>query len=183
MLKIPKIINNRAITGIKMNIALIGLRGTGKTAVAKLLAKKLDRKLISTDEEITKKAGTSISKFVRKYGLEKLRDIESNITESISDFDDCIFDTGSGIVMRNENIINLKKSALIVLLTTDARTMMDRLKNRQPLAKGYADEIKRMLQVQESRYQKAADYTIDTSRLSPEEVCDLIIHYVQLELQ
>lgn len=165
-----------------MNIALIGLRGTGKTAVARLLAKKLDKKLISTDEEITKKIG-SIPKFVRKYGLEKFRDIESDITESISDFDDCIFDTGSGIVMRNENIINLKKSALIVLLTTDARTIMDRLRNMQPLAKGYPDEIKHMLREHESRHQKAADYTIDTSRLSPEEVCDLIIHYVQLELQ
>ncbi len=165
-----------------MNIALIGLRGTGKTAVARLLAKKLDRKLISIDEEITKKIG-SIQKFVRKYGQEKLHDIESDVTEGISDFDDCIFDTGSGIVMRNENIINLKKSALIVLLTTDAKTMADRLRGMQPLAKGYADEIKNMLQEHEPRYQKAADYTIDTSRLSPEEVCDLIIHYVQLELQ
>lgn len=165
-----------------MNIALIGFRGTGKTAVARLLAKKLDRKLVSTDEEITKKIG-GILKFVRKYGMEKFRDTESDVIEGISDFDDCIFDTGSGIVMRNENIINLKKSALIVLLATDARTIMSRLRNRQPLAKGYADEINHVLPEHESRYQKAADYTIDTSRLSPEEVCDLIIHYVQLELQ
>lgn len=164
-----------------MNIALIGLRGTGKTAVARLLAKKLDKKLVSTDEEIAKKIG-SVPKFVRKYGLEKFREIESDVIESVSDFDDCIFDTGSGIVMRNENIINLKRSALIVLLTSDAKTMLSRLKNMQQLPSSH-DELKLMLQEHESRYQKAADYTIDTSRLSPEEVCDLIIHYVQLELQ
>ena len=167
-----------------MNIALIGSRGTGKTAVARLLAKRLDKKLISTEDEIIKKARTTIPKFIRKYGLEKFHDLESEITEGISDFDDCIFDTGSGIVMRNENIINLKKNALIVLLTTDAKTIMRRLKNKLSLVKkDYIDEIKYILQEHESRYQKAADYTIDTSRLSPEEVCDLIIHYVQLELQ
>ena len=166
-----------------MNIALIGFRGAGKTSVARLLAKKLDKKLISIDEEIAKKANTTIPKFVRKFGMEKLRDMESGITENVSDFDDCVFDTGSGIVMRNENIINLKKNGLIVLLTTDAKTIISRL-NRSSLAKRiYVDEMKHILQEHESRYQKAADYAIDTSRLSPEEVCDLIIHYVQLELQ
>ena len=38
-----------------MNIALIGFRGTGKTTIAKLLARKLDKKLVSIDEEIVKK--------------------------------------------------------------------------------------------------------------------------------
>ena len=42
-----------------MNIALIGFRGTGKTIISKLLAKKLDKKLISTDEEIINKIWTS----------------------------------------------------------------------------------------------------------------------------
>ena len=167
-----------------MNIALIGFRGAGKTSVARLLAKKLDKKLISIDEEIAKKANTTIPKFVKKHGLERFHDLESEITENISDFDDCIFDTGSNIVMRNENIINLKKNALIVLLTTDTKTIMRRLRKMPLLGKdSYIGGMNHILQEHESRYQKAADYTIDTSRLSPEEVCDLIIHYVQLELQ
>src|SRR3989338_7838041 len=131
-----------------MNIALVGFRGTGKTSVAKLLAKKLDKNLISTDDEIEKKTKIKISKFVEKYGWDKFRDIESDVIESISDFDECVFDTGGGIVMRNENIINLKRNALIVLLTADIKTITSRIKNskRPALIKSnYLDEIKDVL--------------------------------------
>ena len=170
-----------------MNLALIGFRGTGKTAIAKLLAKKLDKKLISTDDEIVKRIKMSIQNFVKKHDWEKFRDIESEIIESISDFDECVFDTGGGIVMRNENIINLKKNALIILLTADVMTIKNRIKNsseRPALTKSdYLDEIKEVLQQREPKYSKAADYAIDTSRLSPEETCDLIAHYIQMEMK
>lgn len=170
-----------------MNIALIGFRGTGKTTIAKLLAKNLDKKLISTDDEIVKKTKMSIKKFVKKYGWEKFREVESDVIEYISDFDECVIDGGGGIVMRNENIINLKKNALIILLTADIKTIKNRVngsKERPALTKSnYLDEIKEVLQEREARYKKAADYTIDTSRLTPQEACDLISHYVQMELQ
>ncbi len=169
-----------------MNIALIGFRGTGKTTVAKLLAKRLNKKFISTDEEIEKKTKTTIAKFVKKYGWDRFREVESEVIEKISDFDECIFDTGGGIVMRNENIINLKKTSLIILLNADVKSITDRLKkSKRPslTKKNYIDEVKDVMQEREQRYKKAADYAIDTSNLSPEEVCDLITHYVQMELQ
>src|SRR3989338_1329111 len=158
-----------------MNIVLIGFRGTGKTTIAKLLARRLGKKFISTDEEIVKKIKMSIGNFVKKNGWDKFREIESNIIESISDFDECVFDTGGGIVMRNENITNLKRDALIVLLTADIKTITSRIKNskaRPALTKSsFIDEVKDVMQEREERYNKAADYAIDTSRLSPEEVC------------
>ena len=169
-----------------MNIALIGFRGTGKTTIGELLGTKLDKKLISTDKEIVKKTKMSIAKFVKSYGWDKFREIESDVIGHVSDFEDCVFDTGGGIVMRNENIVNLKKNALIVLLTADIKTIVNRIKNgeERPALTEKGDsinEIKNVLEERESRYQKAADYTIDTSRITAEEACDLIIHYVQME--
>lgn len=169
-----------------MNIALIGFRGAGKTTISKLLAKSLGKKLISTDEEIAKKIRMSIPKFVKKSGWEKFREIESEVIESISDFDECVFDTGGGIVMRNENITNLKKSSIIILLTADIKTIAGRIKGSDRPALTASDcltEIKEVMCEREERYKRAADYAIDTSRLSPQDVCELIVHYIQMEMQ
>ncbi len=168
-----------------MNITLIGFRGTGKTTICRLLAKILEKKLISTDEEISKKTKMPIGNFVKKYGWDRFRDIESEVIEYISELDECIFDTGGGIVMRNENIINLKKNSWVVLLTADIKTITNRIKGtkRPALTKSnYLDEIKDVLMEREEKYRMAADYTIDTSSLSPEESCSLIAHYIQMEL-
>ena len=116
-----------------MNIAIIGFRGTGKTSISNILSRKLGKNLISTDDEIEKKTKTSIGKFVKKFGWDRFREVESEVIEHISDLDECVFDTGGGIVMRNENIINLKKTSLIILLTADINTLTERLKrSRRP---------------------------------------------------
>src|SRR3989338_1541186 len=109
-----------------MNIAIIGFRGTGKTIISQLLARSLDKKLVSVDEEISKKASMSVPKLIKKHGWDRFRQIESEVVEGISELDDCVFDTSSGIVMRNENIINLKKNALVILLTAGLKTIMQR---------------------------------------------------------
>lgn len=168
-----------------MNITLIGFRGTGKTSIARLLAERLGKKMISTDDEIAKKMKMNAASFVKKYSLDKLREIESDVIEYVSDFDECVFDTGSSIVMRNENIINLKKNSLIVMLTADISTIKNRLKkSRMPSGpRAYFDVIKDAFYEHEARCKRAADYAIDTSRLNPEEACDLIAHYLLMEVQ
>jgi|TARA_Y100000310_G_scaffold70285_1_gene65894 shikimate kinase len=169
-----------------MNISLTGVRGTGKTTVSRLLAKKSDKKLFSTDEEIIKKTRLSIERFVKKKGWDKFREVESEVIEGLCEFDECIFDTGSGIVLRNENIINLKRNGLVILLTADLKTLVTRVTNRKKSTsiaiRKNMDNIKKVLEECEERYKIAADYAIDTSNLSPEEVCDLIHHYIKMEL-
>ena len=170
-----------------MNIAIMGFRGTGKTTICKLIAKKLDKQLILTDEEILKKIKTTIPKFIKQYGWDKFRDIETDIIERLSGLDECVIDLSGDIVMRNENINNLKKNSIVVLLTADLKTIANRLSNKKDKTLldryDYVDELKEFFQEREARYKKSADYAIDTSSLSPEEVCELVMHYMQLELQ
>ncbi|MCK5323644.1 MAG: shikimate kinase, partial [Desulfobulbaceae bacterium] len=62
-----------------MNIVLIGYRGTGKSAVGKILADQLNMKLVNMDAEIEKLMGLSIPKIVEKYGWYRFRDAESEV--------------------------------------------------------------------------------------------------------
>ena len=126
----------------------------------------------------------SMQKYVKKYGWDKFREIESDIMEKLSNLDDCIFDISGDIVMRNENMISLKRDSIVILLTADLRTIENRLKSKNLTdSYDYADEMRDFFQERETKYKKSADYTIDTSSLSPGEVCELVMHYMQLELQ
>jgi shikimate kinase len=58
------------------NIVLIGFMGTGKTTVGRILADKLGRVFIDTDEEIEKSAGTTIREIFSQHGPEYFRTLE-----------------------------------------------------------------------------------------------------------
>lgn len=170
-----------------MNITITGFSGTGKTTISKLLAKSLDKKLISTDDEIFKRTKMAPKKFVKRYGWDKLREAESDAIEAISDLDECVFDAGCGIILRKENIINLKKNGIVIFLTANQKTIANRLKNKEDRLDftkiNYIDKIKGVLTECDEKYRMLTDYIIDTSNMSPEEVCNLIAHYVQMEIQ
>ena len=92
-----------------MNIVLIGMRGSGKTAIGKLLAKRLGKQFIEMDELIVQRLGQSIPEIVNRYGWEKFRDTEEEITREVAGLDNVINATGGGVVTREENIRELKK--------------------------------------------------------------------------
>ena len=169
-----------------MNITITGFSGTGKTTISKLVARKLDKRLVSTDEEITRKIRMSPEKIVKRHGWERLRESETSVVESISELDDYVMDAGCGIVLRNENIVNLKKNGIIIFLTADIKSIAARLRRREEkddfTKSNYIDKVKGAMAEFEERCKKSADYIIDTSNMSPEEACDLIVHYIQMEL-
>ncbi len=85
-----------------MNLVLIGYRGTGKSAVAEILSRKLGMPAVSLDEEIAREAGMPIPEIVEKHGWPWFRDLESEIAERFAMRDDAILDTGGGVVLRPE---------------------------------------------------------------------------------
>ena len=163
-----------------MNIVLIGYRGTGKSSVARVLSKELKLPVLNMDEEITKKAGMSILQIVEKFGWDKFRDLESKIAEQVSNIDNYIIDTGGGVILRNKNVKNLRKNSKVFWLKADITTIAERIKHgthRPSLTDGksFAEEIEEVLIQRKEKYKKAADYIIDTSKLSPSDVAKKII--------
>lgn len=166
------------------NIVLIGMRGSGKTTVAKLLAQILNKQYIETDELIAKKIGLTISEIVAKYGWTFFRNKESEVVQAISLRNDAIISTGGGVVTREENIRALRQNGLLIFLNASLETLAKRvgqkighdpkmpsLTNR----KSSKSEIEYILRQREKLYRQAADKIIETDNLKSKDIANLAL--------
>lgn len=166
------------------NIVLIGYRGTGKTVVGKKLAEILDRKLIEMDKLIIEKTGMSIPDIIENYGWDRFRDMESEVAETVSKFNNCVIDTGGGVILRRENVDNLKKNGIIILLKADITNIINRIKdtNQRPsltCKQSFVEEVEEVLKQRTKMYEDAGDFFVDTSKLTLEETVIRIISYLK----
>lgn len=99
----------------KQNIVLVGMPGSGKTTVGKLLAEKLGIEFIDTDSLVVEKHG-NITDIFKTKGESGFRDIESEIIKEISTLQGKVIATGGGAVLRNENVNALKQNGKIYFL-------------------------------------------------------------------
>jgi len=163
-----------------MNIVLIGMRGSGKTTVGKILAQKLGREFIGMDELITQKAGLTIPEMVARYGWSKFRDIEEEVASEVAERDNIVNATSGGVVTREKNVTKLKKMGILVWLNAGIDTLLERIgedSERPPLVSGRTqrEDMELTLNERMPLYQKAADLAIDTEDKTPEEVAEAII--------
>jgi shikimate kinase len=163
-----------------MNIVLIGMRGSGKTTVGKILAQKLGRELVEMDELITQKAGLAIPEIVEKYGWSKFRDIEEEVTNEVAGRDNIVNAAGGGVVTREKNIAKLKKNGVLVWLKANVDILVRRIgedSERPLLVRGrtWREDIEITLTERKPLYQKAADLVVDTEDKTPEEIAEIVM--------
>ena len=82
----------------KMNIYLIGMPGSGKTTIGKLLADKLSKTFVDLDHKIERDALMFVDEIFEQYGEKMFRDLETKALEEVSTCDDLVVSTGGGIV-------------------------------------------------------------------------------------
>jgi shikimate kinase len=165
---------------MKTSIALIGFMGTGKTAVGRLLAKKLGKEFIELDSLIEQKAGKSIPEIFRQDGEISFRELEIGTVKEISSRKNAVTACGGGIVLNKINIDRLRKECIIVFLTASPEVILERTsldKNERPLLRvpDRASEIEELLKFRQPYYERAADIEIDTSKLNIDSVAERIM--------
>ncbi|MFB0562718.1 MAG: shikimate kinase, partial [Candidatus Lokiarchaeia archaeon] len=132
-----------------MNIVLTGMMGTGKTAIGKRLAQKLNMKYIGTDEIIEKDVKMSIPKVFKRKGEPYFRDVETKAVKCVAMLDNFVIDTGGGVVQRSENMEELERNGVIICLTASPEVILRRTSktNYRPLLNvdDAVSEIKRLL--------------------------------------
>ena len=163
-----------------MNIVLIGYRGTGKSTVAKMLAARLRRELVSTDSEVVKRAKQSIPEIVAKHGWDYFRDLESAVCLDLAGRDQLVIDTGGGAILRPQNVKALKRNGKLIWLTATVETITARIggdTQRPSLTgtKSFVEEISEVLRVRTPKYQAAADHVIQTDDRSTQQLAEAVL--------
>ncbi len=158
-----------------LNIYLIGMMGTGKTTVGKLLAQKLGYRFFDTDELIEAVAGKKISTIFAEEGEESFRDLESKVLNEVSAYTRSAIATGGGIVRRQMNWSYLRQG-LIIWLDTDLTILQERLAQDQnrPLA----SQLESLLNLRRPLYAQADLHYKIKEQKTPEEVANQIIELI-----
>jgi shikimate kinase len=169
-----------------VHIILIGYRGTGKSAVGKKLAEKLQKPFYDMDELIETRAGRSISKIIEDNGWAYFREREGEIIREITAFQRSIIATGGGAVVDEANASILKRHGLLIWLNADVKTIVDRIQGdlnsaaRRPSFSqdGIIRETEDVLKVRIPVYERLADFSIDTTNKNIDEIVNGICQFL-----
>ncbi len=152
------------------NIVLIGMPGSGKSTIGKLLSERLNREFVDTDEYIEKQQNASILEIFERYGEAGFRMMESDTAGIVGKLKGQVISGGGGIILKEENYRSLKQNGKIIFiersldeLSTDGRPLS---KSREALEAIYKSRI--------DLYRRYADITVVNNK-TPDEVAGEIL--------
>ena len=163
-------------------IVLIGFMGSGKSSAGELLERLTGWPRRDTDQMITDSFGMAITQVFDTQGEDKFRDREAEIVAALPQ-EQAIIVTGGGVVLRQENVDRLRRLGTVVNLTADEETLFERVARRatRPLLRSDDPRatLSELLRVRVPLYHAAADFEVDTSALTREEVAQAILSRIE----
>ena len=158
------------------NIVLIGFMGTGKSTIARELAKTHQMNIVEMDEEIVRRRGKSIADIFKEEGEEYFRDLETALLKELQTKENQVISCGGGAVLREENVRVMKKNGCVVLLTALPQTIYERVKNNtdRPILQGNmnVEYIASLMEKRREKYEKASDIVIATDGKNVSQICE-----------
>lgn len=168
------------------NIVLIGFMGTGKTSIGRLLATRLGCAFHDLDKKIEEQHGMSIPAMFAQHGEPYFRAREKEAVRDAAGRTNLVIATGGGTVKDPENIALLRQNGVLVALTADVDTILQRTAARgaRPvLDRADAGDrrvaVMRLLEERRTLYEEA-DITVDTSGRSPLEAAEYIVQATRI---
>lgn len=150
------------------NIFLVGLMGSGKTTVGRLLAKRLGLKFVDSDHEIESRTGATISWIFEIEGEESFRRREVETIKDLTGQTGVVLATGGGAVIHPENRKHLKSRGTVIYLRASVSNILQRTmhdKSRPLLqTENRRKKLEELSRQREPLYREVADIIVDTGR-------------------
>lgn len=166
-------------------VALLGLRGAGKTTIGRQLARRLRVRFVELDRQIEKAADMSLAELFSLYGEDYYRRLErETLAQVLAEKRSMVLATGGGIVESPDTYALLNKSAVTVWLRAEPEDHWNRVVrqgDRRPMAdhpQAMAD-LRALLAAREPLY-AGADHTVNTSGRTVRAIVDDLSKAVHL---
>ena len=120
---------------LRTNLYIVGFMATGKSSVARRLARKLRFRYIDSDRAIEEKEGRKIKDIFEENGEEYFRGLEREFVESGHPSQECIVACGGGLILQSDLLEILRSRGVVICLFASVETILKRTSNskKRPL--------------------------------------------------
>lgn len=160
-----------------MNLVLIGMPGSGKSTVGKILSRMLCMPLVDTDALVEKSAGKTIPELFAQEGESAFRDRETAAARQAAELDNTVIATGGGIILRPENMEALAATGLIFFRDRDLEDIVGEDHMGRPLVGKDPDKLRILYTQRIDLYRKYAQYTVSDTKTAEEAAARIAALY------
>ncbi|MFP4070490.1 MAG: homoserine kinase [Desulfovibrionales bacterium] len=160
-------------------IVLIGMAGTGKSTVGKLLAEMMEWMHVDTDRLLEAYLGSSLKEFKDRAGLADFLLAEEQVISELM-LNRCVISTGGSVIYSESGMNRLKSMGPVIFLDATLQTIQKRMSrfSLQSLAIAPGQTLDDLYQERKPLYERYADTVVDTEHLSAHETAEAVHAWV-----
>ena len=161
----------------KENIVFLGMMGSGKTTIGKIVSQKLSLNFFDTDNEIENKLDMKISKIFSEKGESYFRKFEEELTLELLKKKSVVIALGGGTFLNNKVRREILDNHLSIWLKWDDEVLLNRIKNshKRPIAfNSTKRDLSKLIKKRSNIYSKAS-YYVNCNELSKNEIANQVI--------
>lgn len=165
------------MAGTADNVVLVGFMGAGKSSVGRILARRLGRCFVETDDLITATEGRSIPEIFAEKGEAHFRHLEEEVVGLLALKSGDVIATGGGLPCHEGRPAALRALGTVIWLSGDFDTLYERAQRageRPMLAGRTREEVEALYRAREPFYRQA-DLTVDTTAMGPDQAAAQIL--------